>query len=115
MPKITFFPLGNADCCRVDLDNGRKLLVDYANTRDPADKDDKRADLPTLLREDLADSSLTAFDVVVFTHLDDDHICGASEFFHLEHASKYQGGDRIKIKELWVPAGAIFDEDCEDE
>jgi beta-lactamase superfamily II metal-dependent hydrolase len=115
MPTITFFPIGNADCFRIDLSNGRKLLCDYANMRDPDDANDKRVDLATALRDDLKETDRSDFDVVVFTHLDDDHIHGASEFFHLEHATKYQGDDRIKIKEMWVPAGAIFDKDAEDE
>ncbi len=115
MPKLTFFPLGNADCCRVDLANGRKLLFDYANTRNPDDSDDKRADLPKELRADLEACDRDNYDVVAFTHLDNDHICGASEFFYLRHASKYQGKDRIKIDEMWVPAGVITEEKCEGE
>lgn len=115
MHTLTFFPMGNADCCRIDLANGRRVLVDYAHKRDPNDKDDKRVDLAALLRDDLAAAKKTEFDVVIFTHLDDDHIHLASEFFHLEHANKYKGGERIRIKEMWVPAGAIFDPDCKDE
>lgn len=38
-----------------------------------------------------------------------------SDFFYLEHAKKYQNGDRIKIKELWVPAAMITEEGSEDE
>ena len=36
-------------------------------------------------------------------------------FFYLEHASKYQDADRIKIRELWVPAAAIIEDGCKDE
>ena len=25
MHKLNFFPLGNADCCRIDLDGGQKI------------------------------------------------------------------------------------------
>ena len=42
MAKLTFFPLGNADCCRIDLDVGQKLLFDFANVRDPSDPGDRR-------------------------------------------------------------------------
>lgn len=104
MPRTTFFPLGNADCCLIDLNNGKKLLFDYAATRDQNDKDDRRIDLPAKLRELLAKDG---FDLVAITHLDDDHTCGADEFFYLDHADKYQGKGRIKIATLWVPAGAI--------
>jgi hypothetical protein len=48
--------------------------------------------------------------VVAFTHLDTDHFCRATEFFELRHAVKYQGKDRIKINEMWVPAAAIYED-----
>lgn len=115
MHKLTFFPLGNADCCRIDLANGKKLLIDYAAMRDPADEKDLRIDLSAELRKDLEAADRDYFDVVAFTHLDDDHIRGASEFFYLEHAEKYQTGQRVKIGELWVPAAAIIEEGAEDE
>jgi hypothetical protein len=107
MASITFYQLGNADSYRIDLDGGEKLLFDYANMRCATDPTDKRADLPAELRKDLKAAKRDAFDVVAFTHFDDDHVCGAPEFFELRHAARYQGGDRIKITELWVPAWAI--------
>src|SRR5690606_32712440 len=36
-----------------------------------------------------------------------------TEFFWLEHAGKYQAGDRIKINTMWVPA-ALITEDNEE-
>ncbi len=110
MHKLTFYPLGNADCCKLDLSDGRKLLFDYANCRDTEDEDDLRIDLAVVLREDLKAAERTYFDVVAFTHCDDDHIRGFSDFFYLEHAKKYQTGDRISIVELWVPAAIIVEE-----
>jgi hypothetical protein len=105
--QLTFYNLGNADCCRIDLAGGQQMLFDYANVRDPKNRDDRRADLPQLLRQGL--DGRTAFDVVAFTHADDDHVCGAAEFFFLEHSAAYQGGNRIHIKELWVPAAFIIE------
>src|SRR6266567_4479709 len=113
--RLTFFPLGNADCCRMDLDGGRQILLDYAAVRDLKDPDDLRCDLAKSLRDELQSRKRNYYDVVAFTHLDDDHVHGSSEFFHLEHAQKYQGAGRIKISELWVPAAAIIEEGCEDE
>jgi hypothetical protein len=110
MPKLTFYPLGNADCCRIDLDNGKKLLFDYADTRCKDDKDDKRVDLPGELRKDLNAARRNNYSVVAFSHLDKDHICGSSEFFYLEHDSKYQSDDRIRIDEMWVPAAVIIED-----
>ena len=113
--RLTFFPLGNADCCRIDLDGGRQILLDYAAVRDPKDPNDLRCDLATILRNELQARKRDYYSVVGYTHLDRDHICGSSEFFYLEHAQKYQGLGRIKIRELWVPAAAIIEEGCEDE
>ena len=110
MPKLTFYPLGNADSCLMDLENNKKLLFDYADMRCKDDKDDKRVDLPKLLRDDLKANRRDYYEVVSISHLDTDHFKGFSEFFHLEHDSKYQDDDRIKIKELWVPAAAIVEE-----
>ena len=115
MHKLTFFPLGNADCCLVDLDNGQKILFDYGNERDPKDENDLRIDLEKALHDDLEASERDYYEVVAFTHLDKDHICGASQFFYLEHAKKYQGEGRVKIQTLWVPAAVIIEENCEDE
>jgi hypothetical protein len=110
MHEVTVFPLGNADSTRIDLDGGEKILVDYADMHDPDDDTDKRIDLPQKLREDLTEDNRQSYDVVAFTHLDRDHVFGAADFFHLRHAEKYQGGDRVEIRTLWVPAAAILEE-----
>ena len=112
MHKLTFFPLGNADCCRIDLESGKQILLDYADMRCYDDPTDKRIALPTRLKADL--NGRGYYDVVGFTHLDDDHVTGSSEFFYLEHATRYQGDGRIKITELWVPAAAIIEDGLED-
>lgn len=109
MHKITFHNIGNADCIRIDLDNGKKLLFDYVYMGDPDDSDDLRCDLPRELRDDL--DGRADFDVVAFTHLDRDHYAKATDFFYFEHIAKYQGDvegeTRIKMTEMWVPAAAI--------
>ena len=114
MHKLNFFPLGNADCCRIDLHGGQKVLFDCAATRDPDDPDDKRCDLHQELRDDLNAVGRDYFDVVAFTHLDRDHFARSTEFFYLEHAKKYQGNDRIKMNVMWVPA-AVITEDAPDD
>lgn len=107
MSRLTFFPLGNADCCRIDLQGGQKILFDCAATRNHDDTDDKRCDLHQELRDDLNAEGRDDFDVVVFTHLDRDHFARSTEFFYLEHAKKYQGDNRIKMNLMWVPAAVI--------
>jgi hypothetical protein len=117
MPKMTVFPLGNADTTLLDLAGGEKILFDYAKRLDPKDKDDKRCDLPTELRNDLG--KRTYYDVVAFTHLDQDHYDGMTEFFFLDHDKDYQGKvdgkERIKMTTMWVPAAVITEEMKEDE
>lgn len=108
MPKVTFFPIGNADTCLIELDNDRRALFDFADMRNPDDKDDKRCDLEREIRDRLDGGN--EIDVVAFTHLDTDHCKRASEVFWLNHAEKYQDDDRIKIKTMWVPATAILEE-----
>jgi hypothetical protein len=104
---LTFHPLGNADCTRLDLADGKKLLIDYADMRNPDDRWDRRIDVPAELRSDLRAAQRDYYNVVGYTHLDDDHCRGSGDFFWFEHAAKYQTEDRIKIRELWVPAAAI--------
>jgi len=112
MHKLIFFPLGNADCIRIELESGKQLLLDYADVKNHDDADDKRIDLPEQLRKDLGDRK--SYDIVAFTHLDDDHVRGSSDFFYFDHAIRYQSEDRIKIDELWVPAATIIEDGVED-
>jgi hypothetical protein len=115
MHKLNFFPLGNADCCRIDLEGGERILFDCAATRDPDDADDKRCDLHKELRDDLRVNRRDYFDIVAITHLDRDHFARATDFFHLEHSAKYQGGDRIKINVMWVPAALLTEQAPDDD
>lgn len=114
---LTFFPSGNADTTRIDLHNGRKILFDYAHMRNENGRrdwygkeiEDKRIDLKKVLKEDLDAAKKDYYDVVAFTHLDDDHTHGSENFFWMEHSTNYQGKDRIKIKTMWVPAALIVE------
>lgn len=108
MHTVRFFPIGNADSCLIELENGRRALFDFADMRGSGNADDTCCDLEKELRECLNGDK--EIDVVAFTHLDTDHCKGAKEVFHLDHAPKYQDGDRIKIKTMWVPASAVLEE-----
>ena len=101
---ITFFPSGNADTSLIELSNDKVILIDYANKKDHYNENDKRCDLSKELDSRVKKNT---YDVVCFTHLDDDHICGSSNYFHLDHTAKYHTGK--KIKEMWVPAAAIVE------
>lgn len=107
MHSVRFFPIGNADSCLIELENGRRALFDFADMRDPNNQYDLRCDLEKELRDRMgADKQI---DVVAFTHLDTDHCKRAKDVFYLEHAEKYQDEERIKIKTMWVPAAAILE------
>jgi len=115
MHKLTFFPIGNADCCFVEVESGKNLLFDYANMLCKEDDNDLRIDLETAIKNKLESLEKNYFDVVSFSHADKDHYNKFSELFYLEHANKYQSEERIKINEMWVPATLICDGDLEDE
>ncbi|MCY4623398.1 MAG: hypothetical protein OXC99_00080 [Chloroflexi bacterium] len=105
--NVRFFPIGNADTCLVDA-GGCKFVFDFAAPTLQGG-DDRRIDLAQALRAEFENEGRDSIDVASFSHLDSDHFAGASEFFHLEHAEKYQGPGRIRIKEMWVPAAAILE------
>jgi hypothetical protein len=113
--KTIFYPSGNADTCLLHLDNDLIFFFDYADMRNPEDPDDKRVALEKSFKDDLGWPKRNYVDVGAFTHGDTDHIKRVSEVFWLEHATKYQNDDRIKINELWVPAALVVEEGCEDE
>jgi hypothetical protein len=113
--RITFYPEGNADTCLVEPNNGEMLLFDYADRHGDDEAAKLRVDLSDALGEKLEAAGRNGFDVVAFTHLHDDHIHGATEFFHLQHAQRYQIGQRAEIDELWVPSAAITEEGLEGE
>ena len=109
--KITFYPIGNADTSLIQLSNDQKILIDYADMKCKDDPQDKRIDLPAELNKAVKKD----YDVVCFTHCDNDHICGFSDYFYLQHALLYQSGDRKKIKQLWVPAAILTEQNLSGE
>jgi hypothetical protein len=115
MHKVTFYPLGNADTTFIALENGKNLLFDFANVANPDDSNDKRAKVDVELRDYMQSRKKDTFDIVGFTHGDNDHTKGSDAFFHFDRFSSLQGNGRFKIKELWVPAGMIVEKDSQDD
>jgi hypothetical protein len=113
MHEIIFYPVGNGDTSQVVLEAGRRVLFDFCHRTKSEDSDTPEIDLEKRLKDELG--SRDYFDVVAFTHADLDHIQGSTEFFELQHAGKYQGGGRIKINELWVPAAMLLEEATRDQ
>lgn len=108
--QVVFYPVGNGDTTQIVLSKGRRVLFDFCHREKAEDDDTPEIDLKARLKEDLKSAARDYFDVVAFTHADLDHIQGSTEFFELQHAKKYQGEGRIKIRELWVPAAMLLEE-----
>lgn len=108
MAKLIFYPVGNADSTLIHLADDRLILKDYCDAHSD-DEDDKRIKLDEELQSYLEEQERDYFDVVAFSHADDDHVHGANGFFWLDHAKTYQGDERIQIRELWVPACFILE------
>jgi hypothetical protein len=108
MAKLVFYPIGNADSTLIHLSDNRIILKDFCNASIDADEDN-RVNLEEELRSYLSNEDRDFFDVVIFTHADNDHVLGSKDFFWFEHSSTYQGDNRIKIKELHVPATLILE------
>lgn len=107
--KVIFYPVGNGDTEQLILDNGRRVLFDFCHRSKSEDESTPEIDLKKRLKEELKEAKRDYFDVVAFTHADNDHIQGSTEFFWLQHAKKYQNDERIKIRELWVPAAMLLE------
>lgn len=115
MTEITFYPLGNADCCLIKTGTGKVIAFDFADMHVPTDKFDRRLPLAANFKQDIGWPERKEVDLLAITHGDNDHIKGISDTFWLEHAIKYQSSERIKIKEMWVPAALICDSEAEDD
>ena len=59
MHRLTFYPIGNADCCYIELDNGQNILFDYTHSKNFEDENDLRVDLKTMVSDKLEDKRKT--------------------------------------------------------
>lgn len=107
--KVSFYPVGNGDTSQVTLYSGKRFLFDFCHRSNAGQADVPEIDLMATLRAELKESKKESFDVVAFTHADNDHICGSTEFFWLQHAAKYQSVDRVKMDTMWVPAAMLLE------
>ena len=113
--QLVFYPVGNGDTSQIVLSQGRRVLFDFCHRKKADSADTPEIDLKKRLKEELDAAGRDYFDVVAFTHADADHIMGSTEFFELQHASKYQGDGRIKIRQLWVPAAMVLESATNDQ
>ncbi len=99
--KISVFPVGNGDMTLIELESGRRILVDI-NIRDASGGD--IPDALSLLRKRLdRDSKGRLYvDAFLLTHPDADHCRGLSAHFHLGPPEDWsRDDDKIVIRELW--------------
>lgn len=113
--QIVFYPVGNGDTSQLVLSQGRRVLFDFCHRKKADSTETPEIDLKKRLKEELDAAGRDYFDVVAFTHADADHIQGSTEFFELQHAAKYQGSDRVKIRQLWVPAAMAMESASNDQ
>ncbi|GAB3531340.1 ComEC/Rec2 family competence protein [Photobacterium alginatilyticum] len=109
MHQINFYPVGNGDTCQIILDSDKRILLDFRHHGNGVKDDSPEIDLKNTLKNELKEAKRNSFDVVAFTHADEDHIQGSTEFFELLHEKQYQGEGRVKINELWVPAAMLLE------
>lgn len=107
--QIKFYPVGNGDTTQIIMASGKRILFDFCHRSCAEEEDTPESNLKSVLKAELDAAKKDHFDVVAFTHADLDHIRGSTEFFWLDHAKIYHGDDRIKIKELWVPAAMVIE------
>jgi hypothetical protein len=101
---ITFFPVDNGDMTLIELESGRKILMDM-NIRVAADDDsDDTPDVAKKLRDQLKrDGSGRLFvDAFLLSHPDKDHCSGLERHFHLGAPDDWsKEDDKIFIREIW--------------
>ena len=106
---IKYYPVGNADCTLIKLDNGKTIIVDCQILEDLTDGKGKqvmfdvKADLLSELKKDGYGRPFV--DLFISTHPHDDHCKGfAGNFYHGDVADydKDKNKDEIIIEELWI-------------
>lgn len=108
--QIKFYPVSNGDTTQIITAKDKRILFDFCHRANAEEEETPTIDLKSVLNAELEAAERDYFDVVAFTHADLDHIRGSTEFFWLDHSKTYQGDDRIKIRELWVPAAMVVEE-----
>ncbi len=86
--KFEFLKAYNGDCILITIDEDINILIDGGMLKTYINKKSKTATLKSKLRE------VNHLNLVILTHIDEDHICGLIELLKDEE-------HRGKIKELW--------------
>jgi hypothetical protein len=106
--RITFFPVGNGDMTFLELESGKRILIDL-NIRKAADDedDDDTPDVASILRDRMEhlgrDSEGRLFvDAFLVSHPDADHCGGVQKHLHLGAPDNWSSkDDKIFVREIW--------------
>jgi hypothetical protein len=102
--KIEFFPVGNGDMTLIQLESGRKILVDINIRAAADDPDDATPDVGKMLRERLTRDAKGRFyvDAFLLSHPDQDHCAGLRTHFHVGPPADWsKSADKIFVREMW--------------
>lgn len=91
MTGILFFPVGNGDMTLIELQSGKRILIDV-DIRAAADNpDDETFDVARALHQRLSRDSYGRLfvDAFLLTHPDKDHCTGLQKHFHLGPPSEW--------------------------
>lgn len=102
--KTTHFRADNGDMTLIQLESGRRILIDINIRGAAVDPNDETPDVLTQLRQRLSrDAQGRLFiDAFLLTHPDTDHIRGLEEHFHLGPLADWSpDDDKIIIREMW--------------
>ncbi|PWG61185.1 metallohydrolase [Sediminicurvatus halobius] len=102
--NIAFFPVGNGDMTLIELESGRRILIDVNIRQGADDPGDETPNVTQELRNRLsrdADGRLFV-DALLLSHPDADHCRGLRKHFHLGPPAEWsKSDDKIIVRELW--------------
>lgn len=104
MVKTTHFKVDCGDMALVELESGRRILIDINIRAAADDPDDETPDVAKQLRArlDRDEHGRLYVDAFLLTHPDADHIRGLEKHFHLGDPSTWsKSADKIIIREMW--------------
>jgi glyoxylase-like metal-dependent hydrolase (beta-lactamase superfamily II) len=81
--QVIFYPVGCGDTSQIVLANNRRVLMDFHHIADTEVNNRPEINLAEQLRNELRVADRDDYDVVAFTHGDEDHIMGSTDFFEL--------------------------------
>lgn len=102
--RICFFAVGNGDMALIELESGRKILIDVNIRAAADDPDDDTPDVAKELRGRLTRDAQGRLyvDALLLSHPDQDHCRGLNRHFHLGPPGEWsKAADKIFVRELW--------------